>query len=484
MPQKKLSSRAPRMRIEKLMYINLGLENGGFAINLSEGGIAFHGVQQLRKDQPFQIKFTLPGLRSSVESSAQIVWLNELGKGGGLQFLEMPDHSARLIREWLALQTSVQTLADTNPRQVKPVEMRPLNPPPAIRPADGRDRSSRNIYSRALAASAATPGMPAETTKVILPVKSIAVPVRPGDTPAIAGFRNPLLLPEAKSPWRVSFSFALATGLGLATFLGVASYQLHWSFDVPAAIPNPAPLFAELTTKPTPRFLPERHHASAALSAPVTFAAPEAPVAAQPTTSTSISGATDAAAIAEPAEVDAPPAKKQPAPLNMKPPRTVTRRVATTPERVTASHIQKAPMPDVAPPAVAAPAKSELAASLPEPPAQVPPTAPVAPAPVAHDPVAHDAPAPSGVLEPAQLLSRKSPVYPPAVRAAGFFGSVELHFTIGADGAVHDVNVVKGNPLLGRAATEALEAWRYKPAHRGGVPVESESSMTFVFDSN
>ncbi len=70
------------------------------------------------------------------------------------------------------------------------------------------------------------------------------------------------------------------------------------------------------------------------------------------------------------------------------------------------------------------------------------------------------------------------------MRGAGFFGSVELHFTIGADGAVHDVTVVKGNPLLGRAAAEALQSWRYKPARRDGVPVESESSMTFVFDSN
>jgi protein TonB len=90
----------------------------------------------------------------------------------------------------------------------------------------------------------------------------------------------------------------------------------------------------------------------------------------------------------------------------------------------------------------------------------------------------------SDIFEAAQLVVRKNPVYPSAVRGAGFSGSVELHFTIAADGSVHNVTVVKGNPLMAHAATEAVQSWHYKPARRDGVPVDSESSMTFVFDSN
>lgn len=452
------------------MYVDLGLENGGFPINLSEGGMAFHGVRAMRKDQPLQIKFTLPGLRTPVESAAQIVWLNQLAKGGGLQFIDMPESSARLIREWLSLQTSVRSLADTNPMARPPVEMKDLKPSPAIRPVTGGDRPARNIYSRAIAASLPSGSAAAETAKLVPAGNVPPLPVRPVELPQTSGFRSPLLKPEARSLWSVSFPFVVVTGLGLAAFLGLASYQLHWSFEIPATIPNPTALLDESVTASSPRHSSDRQRTTAPSSVPFSFASADSPAAGPANDSA------DAPAMAgitgDPAPY-APPAKK-PVPLKMKPPRTVSRRFGASAGRMTASQMQKAPTADMAPPTLTPPVKTELAAQLPALPSEVPPPAPAPREPVAQNPV----------LEAAQLISRKSPVYPPAVRGAGFFGSVELHFMIGADGAVHDVTVMKGNPLLGRAATEALQSWRYKPARRDGVPVESESRMTFVFDSN
>jgi len=84
----------------------------------------------------------------------------------------------------------------------------------------------------------------------------------------------------------------------------------------------------------------------------------------------------------------------------------------------------------------------------------------------------------AGKLDPARLLSRTDPLYPAGAKASG---RVELHFTIGTDGWVHNVTVVTGNALLARAAVEAVQGWRYSPARLGGTPVQSEASTEFVF---
>lgn len=60
-------------------------------------------------------------------------------------------------------------------------------------------------------------------------------------------------------------------------------------------------------------------------------------------------------------------------------------------------------------------------------------------------------------------------------------GTVEVHFKIGKDGQVYDVNVVNGFDALGQAAIEAVRKWRYSPAKIDGVPTDSEASAVFVF---
>ena len=92
-----------------------------------------------------------------------------------------------------------------------------------------------------------------------------------------------------------------------------------------------------------------------------------------------------------------------------------------------------------------------------------------------------DPAASNGKLEPAQVLTRRDPVYPAGAKAAGISGRVELHFTIGTDGWAHNVTVVTGNALLARAAIEAVQGWRYSPARLGGTPIQSEASTEFVF---
>jgi protein TonB len=58
---------------------------------------------------------------------------------------------------------------------------------------------------------------------------------------------------------------------------------------------------------------------------------------------------------------------------------------------------------------------------------------------------------------------------------------VVLNATIGMDGAIKKLQVLKGNPLLTAAALDAVKKWRYQPYYLNGVPVEIESTITLNF---
>ena len=89
-----------------------------------------------------------------------------------------------------------------------------------------------------------------------------------------------------------------------------------------------------------------------------------------------------------------------------------------------------------------------------------------------------------GQAEPAQLISRRDPVYPLAAKLANVSGTVETHFKISANGEVRDVTVTKGNPVLIRAAIDAVQEWRYVPARLNGVPVEAQGTAVVAFKLN
>jgi protein TonB len=86
-----------------------------------------------------------------------------------------------------------------------------------------------------------------------------------------------------------------------------------------------------------------------------------------------------------------------------------------------------------------------------------------------------------GNIQPAQLISRKDPEYPPLAKQAGAQGEVVLTAVIGVDGKVKDVKVVVGHPLLRNAAVAAVKQWVYKPTILNGKPVESESRISLNF---
>jgi len=79
------------------------------------------------------------------------------------------------------------------------------------------------------------------------------------------------------------------------------------------------------------------------------------------------------------------------------------------------------------------------------------------------------------------LIRRKEPDYPRLARETGAKGVVELMATIGVDGKVKKVTVVRGHPMLVKAASDAVMQWLYKPTILNGVPVEAQTQVLINF---
>jgi periplasmic protein TonB len=84
-------------------------------------------------------------------------------------------------------------------------------------------------------------------------------------------------------------------------------------------------------------------------------------------------------------------------------------------------------------------------------------------------------------LEPAMLVQRVEPQYPPLARQIHREGQVELRAVIATDGTIQSLQVVSGDPLFVRSATDAVSQWRYRPTVLNGQPVEIETYITVIY---
>jgi protein TonB len=72
-------------------------------------------------------------------------------------------------------------------------------------------------------------------------------------------------------------------------------------------------------------------------------------------------------------------------------------------------------------------------------------------------------------------------VYPPLAKQARIQGVVLLEAVISKDGAIDNLRVISGHPLLTQAAIDAVKQWRYKPTLLNGEPVEVVTTITVNF---
>lgn len=82
-------------------YLDMGADNGGVVVDLSEGGLRFQAVGRIEANTDVPLSFSLgTGYRIDVE--ARVVWVSPRGNSGGVAFKKLSSDSRSLIREWLA----------------------------------------------------------------------------------------------------------------------------------------------------------------------------------------------------------------------------------------------------------------------------------------------------------------------------------------------------------------------------------------------
>jgi periplasmic protein TonB len=82
------------------------------------------------------------------------------------------------------------------------------------------------------------------------------------------------------------------------------------------------------------------------------------------------------------------------------------------------------------------------------------------------------------------LVRKVQPVYPALARSARIQGVVVLEATISKQGAIENLRLLSGHPMLAPSAIDAVRQWRYKPYILNGQPVEVETQITVNFALN
>jgi TonB family protein len=90
--------------------------------------------------------------------------------------------------------------------------------------------------------------------------------------------------------------------------------------------------------------------------------------------------------------------------------------------------------------------------------------------------------APKGDALPVQIISKPTPSYTADARAARVEGEVLLEVEFSASGKLHVLRVVRGlGHGLDESAIRAAERIQFKPATRGGAPIDAIATLHIVF---
>jgi TPR repeat protein len=88
-----------RKRTQQLVYLELGRDNGGVMLNLSEDGCSFQAITPVKCGET-RFAFQISGGRR-IAGEAEVMWVDDVGIMGGLRFLNLPAEARKQIRLWL-----------------------------------------------------------------------------------------------------------------------------------------------------------------------------------------------------------------------------------------------------------------------------------------------------------------------------------------------------------------------------------------------
>jgi periplasmic protein TonB len=75
----------------------------------------------------------------------------------------------------------------------------------------------------------------------------------------------------------------------------------------------------------------------------------------------------------------------------------------------------------------------------------------------------------------------EAPVYPVEAKLKGIQGNVVLQAIVDTRGKVSEMRLLEGDPVLAKAAIDAVKKWKYRPYLLNGEPVTVETMILVKF---
>ena len=499
-----------RRRDNSLAYIDLGGNNGGIILNISEGGLMFAAAAPLQGDRLPKMRFQLPGSVDWIEVIGEIAWISDSKREAGVRFLTMRDEGREQIRVWVSSETAslefqkvanrsrgkggrlLQMPAARATKSAAPAPATFDHTTPGYSTTSSAASSARGTISAAALAAAMAPALP-----------SRRLPERGALNPEANVAARPAQVVVPRRSWE--------NVAGIVLLASALSFVGGWFAAGPAMRSRVLHIFERSTTetnKPAaspPHALAPSTIASAPPAAHATAAAPSSQTPKVNPTARATEPASPIVVVNVPSEQPDKP-RVETTHTDRGPSGTVADASQRTVENAPATDANKAPAaskeivsappsPIVSPPAVSQPDVVRAAAAVPA--ANSPAPAPTVQPEIFKGTVAVSfSPYPS-IRVPAELKSQMSrqgaslqigrltshidPAYPADAERQHIEGTVRVHAIIGRDGAVQSVAQLSGTSLLAEAVTNAVLQWRYQPTSIGGQAVEAEEDVVVVF---
>jgi hypothetical protein len=99
-----------RHRAESLAYVDIGSDNGGIILNISEGGLAVQAMGVLPPVPVINLRLQLPKSTKRLATSGRIAWTSGSKKEAGVEFVDLPEEARLRIKNWLSSETPPQPL--------------------------------------------------------------------------------------------------------------------------------------------------------------------------------------------------------------------------------------------------------------------------------------------------------------------------------------------------------------------------------------
>src|ERR1700683_4446653 len=480
-----------RHRIRALAYVELGENNGGIVLNISEGRFGVRAAEAIQEDSLSRLRFQMQYATQPLEMSGKIAWTSESRREAGVRFTDLRDEGVSEIRTWILQEVS----PGRSPKQF-PVARRSFGATPeknetisdefskgeiveaetqddadhqvagpSIIP-DSKSKFSGPMVSRAPAerqeyGATLFPKAASTAPGSRLPVTALPAISKPGSVPSVSRAQN---APENWMDFRVQMGRGWMVA-ALVTFLVAISFSAGMAVRRGGLVGLGRNAGAPPSSAQTQNSVP---------------AAPAARTPSKPLQIDIVDSSNQRWTI--PANTSAPHSGANGAGIEGRgSPQDSSENIATP-----SSGLRPAPERQDAGGAPAVPNQkgaSPTLLSLPE--HSVSASGSVAVSSqrslVVPAESSQSTSPPGKNLQVGRLVNLVDPLYPPEAEQKHIEGTVRIHATIGVDGSIKDLQPLSGPASLLAAALTAVREWRYNPTLLNGQPIETQEDISVVF---